>query len=40
MGVSKLWNLLSPAGRKIYLESLQGKKLAIGIFQCIKKIFL
>jgi hypothetical protein len=30
MGVTRLWDLLAPAGRKAYLESLSQKRLAIG----------
>ena len=29
MGVKDLWNILAPGGRRIKLESLEGKVLAI-----------
>lgn len=30
MGVKGLWQLLEPAGRRINIEALQNKKLAVG----------
>lgn len=30
MGVHKLWSLLRPTGRRVTLEELRGKKVAIG----------
>jgi DNA excision repair protein ERCC-5 len=30
MGVKSLWQLLEPVGKRINIEALQGKKLAIG----------
>lgn len=31
MGVKGLWQYLAPAGRKVLLESLEGKVLAIDV---------
>jgi DNA excision repair protein ERCC-5 len=31
MGVKNLWQLLSPVGRKISLETLRGKVLAVDV---------
>ena len=31
MGVQGLWELLAPVGRRVSVETLSGKKLAIGI---------
>ena len=30
MGVKSLWQLLEPVGKRINIEALQGKKLAVG----------
>lgn len=30
MGVKKLWDLLEPCGRRISIEALTGKRLAVG----------
>lgn len=30
MGVQGLWDLLAPVGRRVSVETLAGKKLAIG----------
>jgi len=32
MGVSGLWTLLEPCGRRIDIKALRGKRLAIGKF--------
>lgn len=32
MGVSGLWTLLEPCGRRIDIKALRGKRLAIGTF--------
>ncbi len=33
MGVKSLWQLLEPVGKRINIEALQGKKLAVGALQ-------
>lgn len=32
MGVQGLWDLVAPAGRRVPLDTLEGKKLAVGEF--------
>ena len=35
MGVKSLWQLLEPVGKRINIEALQGKKLAVGALLCM-----
>ena len=35
MGVKSLWQLLEPVGKRINIEALQGKKLAVGELPCM-----
>ncbi len=37
MGVKSLWQLLEPVGKRINIEALQGKKLAVGALQCMSQ---
>ncbi len=34
MGVTQLWDLLAPVGRRINIEAIQNKRLAIGEIPC------
>ena len=40
MGVQGLWELLAPVGRRVSVETLAGKKLAIGNAYLLRMLFL